>query len=228
MAVVDENRYKSNSYKSKAEAEKREVKKVIKGSSRVHQKTTGEKFKESFFGEDIGNLGDYLLFEVLVPLGRDLVDALFTSAKDLILYGETRETSSKGRSGGRRGGTYVSYDGYSRRSRRDSVAAKRARFDFSYIDFDTLDDIDDVIEEMRDIWSVYNEITVAQFYAAAAPFDPETGEGIRISPTDSNWGWLDIRAFTTADRRKVRSRNPETGDMEVKWILDVPRPKPLD
>ena len=75
---------------------------------------------------------------------------------------------------------------------------------------------------MRDIFTVYNEITVAQFYQSADP------DGIRVSPTDSNWGWLDIRAFTTADIRKVRRRNPDTGEMEFKWLLDLPRPKPLD
>lgn len=220
MAVVDENRYKSNSYKSKAEAEKREVQKVVKGQTRVHQKTTGEKIKESFFGEDIDNVGDYLLFDVLIPSAKELFDTFLTNAKDIILFGEVRDAPSRGRRSGR--GGYVAYDGYSRRSRRETSSARRARFDFSYIEFDTLDDIDDVIEEMRDIFTVYNEITVAQYYQSADP------DGIRISPTDNNWGWIDIRAFTLADTRKVRSRNPETGEMEVKWVLDLPRPKPLD
>ena len=220
MAVVDESRYKSNSYKSKAEAEKKEVQKVIKGNARVHQKTTGEKIKESFFGEGIDNVGDYLIFDVLIPSAKELFDTFLTNAKDIILYGEVRDTPSKRT--GRRGGTYVAYDGYSRRSRRDTESARRARFDFSYIEFDSPDDIDDVIEEMRDIWTVYNEITVAQFYQSADP------DGIRVSPTDSNWGWIDIRAFTTADIRKVRRRNPDNGEIETKWLLDLPRPKPLD
>lgn len=221
MAVVDDSRYKSNSYKSKAEAEKREVQKVVKGQTRVHQKTTGEKIKESFFGENIDNVGDYLLFDVLIPSAKELFDTFLTNAKDIILFGEVRDGSSR-RSPSRRGGSYVAYDGYSRRSRRESESARRARFDFSYIEFDTLDDIDDVIAEMRDIWTVYNEVTVAQYYQSADP------DGIRISPTDNNWGWVDIRAFTTADTRKIRSRNPETGEIETKWILDLPRPKPLD
>ena len=221
MAVVDENRYKSNSYKSKAEAEKREVQKVVKGQTRIHQKTTAEKLKDSFFGEDIGNVGDYLLFDVLIPASKQLFDTFLTNAKDIILYGEVREPVGRGRSG--RSTAYVDYGGYgSRRSRRDTASARRSRFDFSYIEFDTPDDIDDVIDEMRDIFTVYNEITVAQYYQSADP------DGIRISPTDNNWGWLDIRAFTTADIRKVRSRNPDTGEMEMKWILELPRPKPLD
>ena len=220
MAVVDENRYKSNSYKSKAEAEKREVQKVVKGQTRVHQKTTAEKLKDSFFGEDINNVGDYLLFDVLIPASKQLFDTFLTNAKDIILYGEVREPVGRGRSG--RSTAYVDYGGYGRRSRRDTASARRSRFDFSYIEFDTPDDIDDVIDEMRDIFTVYNEITVAQYYQSADP------DGIRISPTDNNWGWLDIRAFTTADIRKVRSRNPDTGEMEMKWILELPRPKPLD
>jgi len=218
MAVVDENRYKSNSYRSKAEAEKKEAQKVVKGKTRVHQKTTSERIKENLNMDD---LFDRLLNNVVIPLGRELVDALFTSAKDIILYGEEREYGGRGRSG-RRNGAYVDYGGYSKRSRRDTESARRARFDFSYIEFDSLDDIDEVIDEMRDIYSVYGEITVAQFYQSADP------DGIKISPIDSNWGWVDIRAFTLADRRRLRSRNPDTGAIEVSWVLDLPRPKPLD
>ena len=124
----------------------------------------------------------------------------------------------------RRSGSYVEYDGYSR-SRRNTASARRSRFDFSYIEFDTLDDIDDVVEEMKNVWALCptpKEITVAQFYQSADP------DGIVISPTDNNWGWLDIRAFTTADRHRVRSKNPTTGEIESKWILDLPKPKPLD
>ena len=220
MAVVDDNRYKSNSYKSKAEAEKREVQKVVKGQTRVHKKTTWEKIKESYFGQDVDNLGEHIVVDLLIPWSKDFADILVTSIKDMVLYGEVRESSSRPRSG--RSGSYVAYDGYSRRSRRETTSARRARFDFSYIEFDTLDDIDDVIDEMRDIFNVYNEVTVAQYYQSADP------DGIKISPTDNNWGWVDIRAFTMADTKKIRSRNPETGDIETKWILELPRPKPLD
>lgn len=204
MAVVDETRYKSNSYKSKAEEEKKEVQKVVKGNVKRHEKTTGEKIKESFFGENIDNIGDYLLFDVLIPSAKELFDTFLTNAKDIILFGEVRESGR--RTVGRRG-DYVAYDGYSRRSprRRDRESARRARFDFSDIEFDNLDDIDDVIEEMKDIWTVYNEISVAQFYQAA---------GIEVRPTDNNWGWLDIRSFTNADVHKVRSRDPKTGEIE--------------
>lgn len=215
MAVVDETRYKSNSYKSKAEAEKREVQKVVKGHTQVYKETTSDKIKKRF-----NSLGDEFISEVLIPTAKELVDIVFTNAKDIILFGEVRDVP-RGRSTSSRRGSYISYDSYGR-GRRDTESARRARFDFSYIKYDSLDDIDSVIDEMRDIFAVYREITVAQYYQSADP------DGIRISPTDNNWGWIDIRAFTTADIRKIRDRNPETGEVEIKWLLELPRPKPLD
>lgn len=216
MAVVDETRYKSNSYKSKAEAEKKEVRKVVKGNVRRHEKTTSERIKEQL---NIENFWDELLFGVLIPSAKEIFDVCITNTKDILLYGEVKEPA--GRRTSSRRGAYVSYDGYSKRDprRRDREAARRARFDFSDIEFDDLDDIDEVIDELKDVWTVYNEISVAQFYQAV---------GVEVRPTDSNWGWLDIRSFTTADTYKVKSPNPKTGEMEIKWILDLPRPKPLD
>lgn len=222
MATVDESRYKSNSYRSRAEAEKKEVQKVTKGQARVHQKTTGEKIKESFFGEGVDNISDHIIFDILLPSAKEIFDTVLTNTKDLILYGEIRDVpSADRRRTATRRGAYYNYSAPS--TRRNSPAARRARFDFSYIEFDTPDDIDDVIREMREVWARDGEITVAQFYQSSV--DPDE---FKISPTDNNWGWIDIRAFTTADIRRVNSRNPDTGDIEIKWILDLPKPVPLD
>lgn len=213
MAIVDENRYKSNSYKSKAEAEQREVQKVTKGNVRIHKQTTEEKIKER-----LKVLGDYLLSEVVIPSSKELADNFMSSAIDMILWGEVRGNKGSRKSGR---GSYVDYQNMGR-SKRNTASARRARFDFSYIEYDDPDDIDEVIEEMRDIWDVYHEISVAQYYMSADP------DGIKISPTDHNWGWTDIRSFIYADTRKIRERNPQTGEIETKWLLDLPKPKPLD
>ena len=210
MAVVDETRYKPNSYRSKAEQEQKEVTKVVKGNVRRHEKTTGEKLKEAWLGDlDF----ETIIYDVFIPSVKELFDICLTNTKDMLLYGEVRDSGVRRNNG--RGG-YVAYDGYSRRNprRRDRDSARRARFDFSDIEFDDLDDIDDVIREMKDIWTVYNEISVAQFYQSV---------GVEVRPTDNNWGWLDIRAFTNADAHKVRS-----SDGRIAWVLDLPRPKPLD
>ena len=90
MAVVDEQRYRSNSHKSRAEAEKMEVQKVVKGQTRVHKKTTFEKIKDRYYGDNVDNMGEELLFNLVIPWTRDLVDILLTNVKDMVLYGEIR------------------------------------------------------------------------------------------------------------------------------------------
>ena len=222
MAVVDEARYKSNSHRARAEEEHKESQKVTKGNVRRHEKTGWEKAKEAAFGNYSGNLVEDFVFDVLIPSAKELFDISLTNAKDMILYGEVR---SDGRSRGRRsgGGSYVEYDEYSRRARpRNKDSARRARFDFSDIEFDDLDDIDKVIEELEDIWALCprpKEISVATFYEKC---------GVDVSPTDNHWGWLDIRVFTNADVYKVKSRDPRSGKIEEKWVMNLPKPKPLD
>ena len=76
MAVVDESRYKSNSYKSRVEEEnKKEVQKVVKGTVRKHEKTTAEKIKDTYFNE--------LLYEVLIPSAKEILDTVIISTKDI-------------------------------------------------------------------------------------------------------------------------------------------------
>ena len=182
MAEVNDTKYASNSYKAKAEREK-QVEKVIKGNARVHQKTKWEKVKDSFGG---GIDVESLITDVAIPALKDLTRYLVINGVNMFLFGDSGPSRSRS---GR--GSYVSYDSFSRsRGReRDREAARRARFDFSDIEFDDPSDIDDVIDELVDAWDVYREVTVAQFYTSA---------GIRPSSTDNDWGWTKIRDITDA------------------------------
>lgn len=211
MAEVNDTRYASNSYKAKAEREK-QVEKVVKGNARVHQKTKWEKIKESFGG---GVDTESLVTDVAIPALKDLASDLVIKAVNMVLFGDSGPSRSRS---GR--GSYISYDSYSRsRSRdRDRDAARRARFDFSDIEFDDPTDIDDVIDELVDAWDVYREVTVAQFYTSA---------GIRPSSTDNNWGWTNIRDITDA-RVYSRKVKEDDGTYSTKWILNLPKPRPLN
>ena len=208
MAEIDNTRYASNSHKTRAEREK-QVEKVVKGNTRVHKKTKWEKIKTSFLGEGIDS--ESFVTDIAIPALKDLASDLIVKGVNLVLFGDSgpsRRSSSRG--------SYISYDSYSRRNR-DRDAARRARFDFSDIEFDDPKDIDDVIDELVDAWEVYREVTVAQFYTSA---------GIRPSSTDNNWGWTNIRDITDARvySKKVRE---EDGSYSTKWILNLPKPRAL-
>ena len=211
MAEVNNEKYASNSYRSKAEREK-QVEKVVKGNARVHQKTKWEKIKDSFGG---GVDMESLITDVAVPALKDLASDLVVKGVNMVLFGDSGP--SRGRSGR---GSYISYDSYSRsRSRdRDRDAARRARFDFSDIEFDDPTDIDDVIDELVDAWDVYREVTVAQFYTSA---------GIRPSSTDNNWGWTNVRDITDARITTKRIRE-DNGSYTTRYILNLPKPRPLN
>ncbi len=201
MAVVNDEKYKPNSFKSKAEAEERRKEKIIKGQARVHQKTTSEKIKEAIFGENVDSVGDYLIFDILVPSCKELVSDFISKGVDMMLFGETR---GRGRSNSRRGGSYVDYTATQRK--RDHESARRARFDFSDVEFDIREDAIEVLDAMDDNIEMYDDVSVANLYEFS---------GITPSPADYNWGWTNINAARIELKRNG------------KYIIVMPRPKAL-
>lgn len=217
MAETNLEKYKSNSYRARAEEEK-EVQKVVKGNAKLHKKTKAEKLKDTLFGEGVDNVGDYLIFDVMVPAIKELVVNSVSDGINMLMFGDTKSSMRSSRDRDR--GSYVSYDSYSnRRKVRDKEMARRARFDFSDIEFDDPSDIDDVINELIDAWDVYRCVSVAQFYTSC---------GIKPSPNDHKWGWINIRELTDARISTIKVRNDETGKIETKWIINLPKPKPID
>lgn len=202
MAEVNPEKYKSNSYRSKAEAEEKKAnEKVIKGSAKIHQKTTGEKLKETLFGEGVDNVGDYVIFDVIIPTLKEMVVNSVSDGINMLLFGETkrgRSSSRNSRSG------YVQYESYSRNRDRDS--GRRAQFDFSDIEFETRADAIDVLDAIEDTISMYDVASVSDLYEFA---------GITPRPTDNNYGWTSVN---TAEILMKRNGN---------YILSMPRPKPL-
>lgn len=212
MAEINNTRYASNSYKSKAEKaeQEKEIKKVVKGNTAVYQKTKWEKIKNQFGGGvDI----ESLITDVAIPALKDLASDLVVKGVNMLLFGDAGP--SRGRSGR---GSYISYDSYSRPRNRDRDAARRARFDFSDIGFDDPTDIDEVIDALVEIWDKDREVSVAQFY---------TVSGVNPANTDYNWGWTNVRDITSA---KVYNREvkEDDGTYVTKWFLSFPKPRPLN
>lgn len=203
MAEVNPEKYKSNSYRSKAEAEEKKAnEKVIKGSAKIHQKTTGEKLKETLFGEGVDNVGDYVVFDVIIPTLKEMVVNSVSDGINMLLFGETKRSGRSSSRNSRSG--YVQYESYSRNRDRDS--GRRAQFDFSDIEFETRADAIDVLDAIEDTISMYDVASVSDLYEFA---------GITPRPTDNNYGWTSVN---TAEILMKRNGN---------YILSMPRPKPL-
>lgn len=197
--TIDPYNLPSNNKKSK-EIQEKKTKKVISGEV-TEKKSFGKKFSETFLAGDLNSVKEYLITDVLIPTIRDTLSAVLHGSLD-VLFGDS------GRRRDRSGKTYVSYDGFSRRSsRRDRDeprrSEKRGRFDAEDYLFSKKSDAEDVFNTMIDIFEEYNQVTVGDFLDSIG----KTGD----YTTENHYGWTNL-----SDVKVKRIRDG--------YILDLPRP----
>ena len=183
------------------EDQKPKVEKLIDGKVQVRKKTTGRKLMEVFFSDEIPNLGDYLMFDLLVPAIKDTVVNILVSGVEMLFYGKS---SAKGgrRIVGKNGGTVVTYDQFSKnggimaqRSSRQSV------YDVKDVVFEERGSAEFVLDQLLECIDRYNRASVHDFYDAC---------GItNTNYNDDYYGWKDLRSAIV-----TRARGG--------WVINMP------
>ena len=217
-----ESNYPSNSNKQKKasepkdEQEPKKVEQITSGNVVRRKKPLGKRFAETFVAGDGKGVLGYVLWEVLIPAARDMVADAGREGIERMLYGgEHRSGNRRGgsRSGGSSGYGYVSYNKFApsqQQPRRDeprSVSRRaRASHDFDEIILASRVEAEEVIDRLFDLVSRYESATVADLYEMV---------GVTGNFTDDKWGWTNIRGAGV-----TRVRNG--------FLLDLPRPEPLD
>lgn len=213
--------FPSNSHKDKVKCETKDepkkVNKVITGTVVKRKKSLGKRFIETFVGEDIGNVKDYIIHDVLIPSGKDVITDIVKGIVDTVqgtievaLYGE-RKRSSSNRDRGR---SYVSYNNYSsrdrdrdkREDRRDISARGRARHNFDEIVLTSRGEAEEVLSHLVDLTIDYGQATVSDLYDLV---------GITEAFTDNKYGWKDLSSASTSRIREG-------------YVLNLPKPVLLD
>lgn len=203
--------------KPKLAKEPKKVEQVTQSEVVRRKKPLSKRFTETFVGGDAKSAWEYVAFDVMIPAARDMVADAVSQGIERIIFGETR---SVGRRSGRRasGGPYIDYRRHSTSSRRlgppdddhrhqvSMSRRARASHDFDEIILATRVEADEVIDRLFDLVSKYEMATVADLYNLV---------GITGSYTDDKWGWVDLRGSGV-----TRVRNG--------YLLDLPRPEPLD
>lgn len=208
--------YASNSAKSKktapAAVDRPEIHQIASASRR--KKGIGAKFKESFAGDSAESVGQYILWDIIVPRFKDLLFDTIVGGSEKSLFG----TSSRG---GRRGSSRRSqlvdktdYRGMSssRREResdredRELSKRERTNFDFDDIVIPTRGEAEQVRDTLLALVDQYDSATVADFYSAV---------GISTEHTDLKFGWTDLE--------EARIEPARGGG----YILDLPRVETL-
>lgn len=191
---------------------KKEVARVTRSKATLRKKPLHKKFFEAFRPEDNVGFVEYTLLEVLVPGIKDaLADAVHGTIDNAL--GTTR---SRGRS--RREG-YTSYNrmssarprGASRDRDRDDDRRGRRREtrvadDVREVILDTRVEAEEVIDSLIELASKYDVATMRDLLSLI---------GEPHNPTHEDWGWSDLRG--------ARIHRVGGG-----YLLDLPRPEPLD
>lgn len=189
---------------------------VVKNPVVQKKPTFFQKFKSSFLGES-ANIGEYVIYDVLIPAFRDTMSDLGMGIVGM-LFGQGRGMYGRGgydtpRVIRDRGRTYVSYNSMSDRDRdrrgpRDIDRGERARHDFGNIRYTTREEAEAVLYELVDRTVEYGEATVAAFYELS---------NIESNHTDHRYGWTNLR-----DAYTERARDRDGG-----YVIVFPRVRPL-
>lgn len=196
-------KYPSNSHRSKTSEKERNSKKVISGNVVTRKKSLGKKIGETFLGDDTKSVGQYILYDVLIPAAKSTISDMVTGGIEMLLFGESR---SSGRS--RRSRTYSNYSSYysGERERKPTIYHSRSRHSFDDIILETREDAEEILTSLVDYIEDYGQATVSDLY----DFLGKTGDF-----TDNKWGWDNLR---TASVSRVREG----------YLLNLPKPIPLD
>lgn len=205
-----ESEFPSNSRRpARKPEEPKKIEKVVVSDVVRRKKPLGKRFAETFVGGDAKGVWGYIAFDVLIPAFKDTFTDAVSQGVERLVFGEARSSS---RRTGHRPGGYVNYQsryapGGGRRDERVTLSRRaRANHDFDEIILATRVEAEEVIDRLFDVVSRYETATVADLYEMV---------GVTGNYTDDKWGWSDLRG---ASVQRVRNG----------YLLDLPRPEPLD
>lgn len=192
-------------------AEKR-VDAVVTGQVIQRKKSFGRKLLETFTGEDVHDAGSYVFFEVLVPATKKLMLDIVNEGLQRVLWGgsNTRRPTMN------RQPDYTSYNRYynmaqERRpnvtERNAPVSGYRKPYDFDDYIIPDRGEADMVLDRLNDLIESFGAATVADLYDLLG----RTG----VPYTNQNYGW-------------TSSRDMSTSRVAHGYVLNLPRPVPLD
>jgi hypothetical protein len=201
--------YASNSAKSKQTAPSNPDRPVIQQVVTVSKakKGLGTKFKETFVGDSAESVGQYVLFDILIPRVKDLLYETFTGGLERSLFGSSTRSSRAVR--GSQLVSKTNYKGISEKTRpveREISPRGRAIHNFEEILIHTRGEAEQVRDILTALVDQYECATVADLYAAC---------GLTAEHTDLKFGWTDLTDLTI---------NPARGGG---YVLDLPRVEEL-
>ena len=176
----------------------------------LEKKSIAQRFKETFVKEDLSDVGDYILWDIIVPsIGRIINDAI-CGASNRIFLGGGATHSNLYKDGGVTRVVRNDYAGVSRNQQRAAVrevnggvAAPRTMKDRNNFHLNewgpiSTDLLNTILSQAIDVVDAYNVITVDEFYDIAQQPHEVNGQvqqlefDFKVPYTAQNWGWRNL------------------------------------
>lgn len=218
LTRMSDDKLPSNSKVAKDRAEKKPAKKqederhfekVVTSTPVQKKRGIGKKFSETFLGDNFHNVGEYILFDVLIPAAKATVSDIVSQGIEMLMFGESGSRSRNTRRDG--GRSYISYNNYSRdrgnqRDRQTRTINRRAAHSFDDIILESRSEAEEVLDNLIESTVQYGYASVADLYDLV---------GITHNYTDQKWGWDNLN---NASVRRVREG----------YLIELPKAKVLD
>jgi hypothetical protein len=169
------------------------------------KKTIGQKFSETFLGDDTKNVVDYIMQDILIPAMKSTLSDMVGGGIEMLLFGE-RKSHGGSTIYRDRDRSYVPYNKISRyREDREPLRVNRSKTDLDDIIIETRGEAEDVLSHMVDLIDDYGVASIADYYELL---------GIESEFTDNKYGWTNLR---DASVERVRRG----------YCIRLPRPKEI-
>jgi hypothetical protein len=179
-------------------------KKVSKPKAIRRRKSITRSIRETFVNEDSKNVFQYVIFEVLVPAAKTMIQEMVTQGIEMFLFGEAGGRSRN------KGQTIVSYGDMYKRREEGRVAirsSRRDRFGLQDIYFRKGEEASEILEALCEILDKYDQVTVADYFDVAAV------EG--STWVHAKWGWENLKkAYCTHTRNGYAIVLPEPIELD--------------
>lgn len=198
---------------------KKPVSPELQGSGHVRKPSASRKFAEVFLAEDASDAGNFIIWDVLIPIIKDGIGTVLHSTVDA-LFGPGRGGQYRGGTG--RNGNHVNYNKQyeSRRGypepRERSERVRNSQHGLQDIVISTKSIAEAIIDDLDDDIREYGLVTIGSYYERAIEYMPELSREIETSFNDNKFGWTSMR--------DVYSQRLMGGGYRIVF----PRPKPLD
>ena len=184
---MNENEYKSNSFKSKELANKN-LQPVVTGEVVTKKRSVFRKFTDALINQNIENAKEYIVFDIVVPAIKNTFSDALISIVEMI-FG-TRRTAKPG-------STTTSYTAYYNKKNGNTQQPTTttpstpylglSKRDFDEVIVETRWEAEDVIDHLTTAILEYGSVSIADFYELV---------GIQSSFTDNKYGWTNLSTAT--------------------------------